>query len=144
MVLELTNIALSILKANVICLAISYGIYFIRDYFIEDHKVVLSKQLFIILFATFINGYLTSIFTEGLLTASIISGLCFIVFDNLASIILSIVIDQSKIAAIIADYRHNLYGTKENLFFSSLYFVVTIILSIIGWLLFLVMKYFHR
>lgn len=142
--MELTGITLSILKSNAICLTTSYVIYFIINHYIEDHNVVLSKQRSIILISTFINGFLTSIFTKGWLTVSIISGLCFAILDNIFSIFFSIIIDQSNIAEIINNYKYNLYGTKENMFFSLLYFLVTILLSIIGWLLFIVMIYFHR
>ena len=142
--MELTDITLSILKSNAICLTISYGIYFIRNHYIEDQNVVLSKQNNVILIATFINGFLTSIFTKGWLTVSIISGLSYAILDNTLSIVFSNIIDQSKIADIIKHYKYNLYGTKENMLLSLLYLGVTILLSIIGWLLFLVMSYFHR
>lgn len=142
--MELTDITLSILKSNAICLTLNYVIYFIINHYIEDQNVVLSNQNKIILISTLINGFLTSIFTKGWLTVSIISGLSYAILDNTLSIAFSNIIDQSKIADIIKNYKYNLYGTKENILLSILYLAVTILLSIIGWLLFLVMSYFHR
>jgi hypothetical protein len=142
--LETKDIILSIFKSNAICLGINYTLYFFIRRIVKTDESLIHKQANVTFFCTFLNGYITGIFTQGMALIAVISGISYVVFDNMIANLLLIIVDKNDISTIVAEYKYNLYGSRENAILSTSYFIFTILLSIIGLLVYLGMSYLHK